>query len=118
MDDLSAPDKDTAVRIAQEVDFEHRLVAGYVHERAGVMLLSLYSVEEVFTLLNTACPQIDLGELERWLRTVINDTGLADRVRDIAALNESMQQILARVRDAIGLRLVQCRQALAAQIGC
>ena len=115
MDDLHAPDRDTAARIVREVDFEHRLAGGYVHERAGVMMLSLYSVEEVFALLCSACPQIDIGQLERWLRTTIGDSELADRVRDIAAQDESRQDLLSRVRDAIGLRLVQCRQALATE---
>ncbi|MCX8044702.1 MAG: hypothetical protein N3B18_11350 [Desulfobacterota bacterium] len=113
MDDLPALEKDAAERIVREVDFQHRLIAGYVHERAGMMQLALYSLEEVFALLNTAFPQINLGELERWIRTVIGDTALADRVRETVALSENRHQSISRIRDLVGLRLVQCRKACA-----
>jgi len=114
MDDLPAPSKDIAARILQEVDFEHRLAGGYLHEHAGVMMFWLYSVEEVFTLLNSPCPQINLGDLERWLREVIKDKDLADHIQWLTTQHPTLQKRLMAIRNALGLRLIQCRQICAA----
>lgn len=113
MDDFPALEKNEAARIIREVDFEHRLLTGYVHERAGMMQLALYSLEEVFALLNTSSPHIDLLQLEHWIRRVIGDNALADRIREIGVQSKSRYQSLSCIRDLVGMRLIQCRHVLA-----
>ncbi len=107
---MSRPSSELIARIQREVDFNDRLVASTIHERAGVKVISLYSLHELFMLLhNNPYPHIDLQRLERWLRTVIQDEELADRIKTIACQVENDFAKLHRVRDLVGMRLMQCR---------
>jgi hypothetical protein len=114
MHELNVPVKDIALRILQEVDFDHRLVGGSLHQRAGTATVSLYSLEDVFVLLNAPCPRLDMQELAAWIRTCLLDDELADRIQAISARQGSDQEKFNQVRDFVGLRLVQCRQVAGA----
>jgi len=109
MEHLTALSADLAARIVREVSFGDRLIGGSLHSRAGIMAVSLYSLADVFALLNTDYPQIDVPQLAAWIRTAIHDQELADKIEGAAAAGASAQAILARIRDLIGLRLIQCR---------
>ena len=97
--------------MAREVEYTERLTGGALHQRAGVMTVSFFSLEDVFTLLNAPYPQIDADELEAWVRTVMNDKELADRIKEADAQDGSDRDRMLRMRDLVGWRLIQCRQA-------
>lgn len=111
MEDLSTPSRELALSIEREVGLEERLTAGCLHPRSGVKVVDLYSVKEVFALLGEPFPQVDLSELEGWVRTVIGDAELAARIRFFSLRPGTAQERLLNIRDLLGLRLIQCRQA-------
>ena len=80
METLTTPTRELALRILDEVGFEDRITGSSLHVRAGVRTLSLYSLEDTFRLLKEPHPYIDLDQLEGWIRTVIKDEELADKV--------------------------------------
>ena len=110
MENLLAPSPELASRILNEVSFEDRLTASILHVRAGVRTLSLYSLEEVFSLLKEPYPQIDLDRLEEWLRIVIRDSELADKINEVIVKKSAKRDALPLIRDLVGLRLIQCKQ--------
>jgi hypothetical protein len=110
MEQLATPSNELISRILQEVDFTDRLSGGLLHQRAGVTIMALYSFAEVCALLNKPYPQIDVQQLEQWIRTVIKDTELADRINAVHSQQGSDRDKLLSLRDLLGLRLMQCRK--------
>ena len=111
MEKLTTPSRDVALQLFEEVNFEDRLIGSILHLRAGVRIVSLYSLEEVFLMLKEPYPQIDPTQLEIWIRTVIQDGELADRIKTVSREEVENQNILHAIRDLIGWRLIQCKQA-------
>jgi len=109
MDKFSEPSREFVSLISREVDFKDRLIGSNLHERAGVKTISLYSLHELYMLLNKPYPQIDLHKMERWLRIVIRDEELAARIKTVMEQPGSDLEKLLHMRDLIGLRLIQCR---------
>jgi hypothetical protein len=109
VDKLSEPSHELVLLISREVDFKDRLIGSNLHERAGVKTISLYSLHELYMLLSTPCPQIDLHKMESWIRTVIRDEELAARIKTFMEQPGSDLEKLLHMRDLIGLRLIQCR---------
>jgi hypothetical protein len=110
MEKLTAPSRDVAVQLLDEVNFEDRLIGSILHTRAGIRIVSLYSLEEVFLLLKEPYPQIDLAQLEHWIRTIIHDGELADRIKTVIQQEAGNQDTLLTIRDLVGWRLIQCKQ--------
>lgn len=110
MDTFTAPSRELASRVLGEVDFEDRFIGGSLHLRGGVRKFSLYSLEEIFMLLREPYPQVDLDRLENWVRTVIHDRELADRMKAVTGQKATEQDALPLIRDLVGLRLIQCKQ--------
>jgi len=115
MGNLSAPSPALIERIEKAVDYENRLIGGSLHLRAGVMVVSLYRLEEVFMLLHKPHPRIDLHKLHAWISTVIEDEELARGIKQITAGDESDVLKMLAVRDMIGMRILQCRQSARGQ---
>lgn len=111
MENLTAPSRDVALQLLEEVNFENRLIGSLLHLRAGVRIVSLYSLEEVFLLLKEPYPQIDLAQLENWIRTVIHDGELADSIRTVIREEAGTHDTVHAIRDLVGWRLIQCKQA-------
>ena len=109
MENLSTPSKKVISQILQEVGFKDRIIGYSVNFRSGPDRLSLYSLEEVFALLNVPHPQIDFNQLVIWVRDVIQDKELADRIKTVIAHKASNRDKLLRIRDLIGWRLIQCK---------
>ena len=107
---LLTPSPALITRILKEVDFENRFIGGSLHLRAGVRVVSLYRLEEVFMLLNKPYPQIDLHKLHVWISTVIQDEELAHGVKQVIAGDESESHKMLAARDMIGMRILKCRQ--------
>ncbi|MEI6125088.1 MAG: hypothetical protein WCQ99_00905, partial [Pseudomonadota bacterium] len=57
-------------------------------------------------------PLIDIDQLEAWIRKVMKDQELGDRIHEAAAGQSCMQNKINCIRDLMGLRLLQCRQTL------
>ena len=112
MKNLSMPTKKVISRVLQEVDFEDRLVAHSLHVRAGIKCLSLYSLDEVFALLNAPHPQIDFNRLTVWIRDVIQDEELAERIQTTIAQEANDHDKIIQTRNLVGLRLDQCKRAV------
>jgi len=110
MGNLLTPSPALITRILKEVDFENRFIGGSLHLRAGVRVVSLYRLEEVFMLLNKPYPQIDLSKLHVWISTVIQDEELAHGVKQVIAGDGSERHKMLAARDMIGMRILQCRQ--------
>jgi hypothetical protein len=110
MEKLTAPSRDVALQLLDEVNFEDRLTGSILHMRAGVRIVSLYSLEEIFLLLKEPYPQIDLAQLENWVRTIIHDGELADRIKTVIQQEAGDQDTLHAIRDLVGWRLIQCKQ--------
>jgi len=111
METLSTPSSALISRIVKEVDFEDRFVSGFLHVRAGVKVVSLYRLEEVFMLLGKPYPQIDLNKLQVWISTVIKDKELAHEINQIIVGDERELNKILAARDMIGKRIVQCKQS-------
>jgi hypothetical protein len=109
MDKLSVPSHELVSRISREVDFNDRLIGSNLHERAGVKTIPLYSLHELYMLLNRSYPQIDVHKMESWIRTVIKDEEMAAQINMIREQSGSNLEKLLLMRDLIGLRLSQCR---------
>ena len=110
METLATPSRELALRVLGEVGFEDRITGSSLHVRAGVRTLSLYSLEDIFRLLKEPHPYIDLDQLEGWIRTVIKDSELADKVKTVIAQKSNEQDTLPLIRDLMGFRLIQCKQ--------
>jgi hypothetical protein len=110
MEMLKAPSRELAVRVLDEVGFEDRITGSSLHVRAGVRILSLYSLEDIFRLLKEPHPHIDLDQLENWIRTVIKDRELSDQIKEVLAQKSNQQEIIPLIKDLVGWRLIQCKQ--------
>jgi hypothetical protein len=109
MEKLSAPSPELVSLISREVDFKDRLIGSNLHERAGVKTIPLYSLHELYMLLNKPYPQIDLRKIESWIRLVIRDEELAAKIKMLIEQPGLDLDKLLQTRDLIGLRLTQCR---------
>jgi hypothetical protein len=110
MGKLKDPSKDLATRILTEVDFEGRLNGFRLRERAGPVPVTLYSFEEVVSLLNDPHPRLDFNELEGWVRRTMGDTELADRIAETIRIGRSDQERALHIRKLMEERLNQCRK--------
>ncbi|UCE47333.1 MAG: hypothetical protein JSW47_17240 [Phycisphaerales bacterium] len=111
MQRLSEPDQSLVSRVINEVSFEERLIGYRMRERAGALMTSLYSFEEVVHLLNDKFPRLSFQRLEEWLRTVIRDEELAAQIADAVEQEGNDRDRTVRVRMLMGERLCQCKKA-------
>ncbi|MGE5482541.1 MAG: hypothetical protein ACM3VX_06500 [Bacteroidota bacterium] len=112
---LSTPSRELAQRILTEVGFEHRMVGARVREHAGPMSQTMYSFAEIHGLLTDRDPRMDFVRLEEWIRTVMGDVELADRVAEAIKVGTCGADQAWRIRDLMGERLAQCREIIAAE---
>ena len=106
MKPLPNPSKDLADRILSEVGFEERFTAYRLRERTGATPLTLYCFEEIFILLNDPYPLVDFQLLEKWIRGVMGDVPLADRIQDIIAGETGDHEKTGQIRALMAERLL------------
>ncbi len=111
---LSAPDPDLVGRVTSKVGFDQRLVGYRIRRRAGALVKPLYSFEEVVHLLDDSRPYLSVEDLVKWVRSVIRDEELADRMAEAAGGESSDYERLLRVKALMGERLCQCKKAVGA----
>jgi hypothetical protein len=107
---LSKPSGELAKRILTEVEFDDRIEGFRLRERAGIMPTTMYSFAEVVGFLSDEFPRMDFDELALWLREVIKDHELSEKIRDEIQSEISDQEKAPRIRDLMGIRLVQSKK--------
>jgi hypothetical protein len=61
---------------------------------------------EVFGLLNDPYPRVDFVSLEEWIRKVMQDTALADKVKEVVEEDISGHEKTVLTRDLMAERLL------------
>jgi hypothetical protein len=112
MGKLQEPSKNLAKRILTEVDFEDRLSGFNLRERAGAFPVTMYSFEEVVSLLNDPHPRLDFNELEGWVRKTMKDGELADQIADAINKGHSDQERTHFIKNLMEERLNQCKKVV------
>jgi hypothetical protein len=112
MGKLRDPPHELALRILGEVIFEDRLVGFSLHERTGPNPVTMYSFEEVVSLLNDPHPRLDFSELETWIREIMGDEELAEQIADSIRKGKSDQNISLRIKKLMEERLDQCKRSI------
>jgi hypothetical protein len=107
---LSKPSRELAKRILSEVDFEERIEGFRLRERAGIIPTTMYSFVEVVGFLSDEFPRMDFIELALWLEEVIKDHELSEKIREEAQSEVSDREKTLRIRDLMGIRLVQSKK--------
>jgi len=108
MGKLRFPSNDLSKRILTEVGFEDRLEGFSLHERIGPNAVTMYSFEEVVSLLNDPHPRLDFKQLEEWIRSVMGDTDLAKHIAQAIKEGNNDQERTFSIRDLMEERLSQC----------
>jgi len=109
MGKLRVPSDDLRKRILNEVGFEDRLEGFNLHERTGPNPVTMYSFEEVVSLLNNRHPRLDFNELEKWVRETMGDTELAEQIAVTIKQGNNDRERTYSIRDLMEERLNQCR---------
>lgn len=111
MAEFSEPNVDLVSRVIGKVGFKHRFVGYRLRKRAGPTAITAYRFEEAAGLLNDEFPQVNLRRLEEWIRTVIRDEELADRISEAIEEETCDRDRMLRVRMLMCERLRQCKSA-------
>jgi len=106
---LRIPSNDLTSRILTEVGFEDRLEGFRLRERSGPVPVILYRFEEVVSFLNDPHPRLDFRELEGWIRRVMGDAELAEKIAGAIQKGNNDQDRTYLIRDLMEERLNQCR---------
>jgi hypothetical protein len=114
---LSEPNQTLAARILQDVTYDQRLVGYRCRARWGQMRAHVYSLKELARLLKDKHPIISLRDLEDWVRTVMGDAELADRIAETVAAEPTDRERLQRLGVLLDQRLAQSQQIAARYSG-
>jgi hypothetical protein len=107
---LREPSQPLAMKVLTEVDFEHRLNGFILRQRAGAVPVTMYSFEEVVSLLHDHHSRLDFKQLEEWIRSVMSDTELAKHIAQAIRKGNNDQERAASIRNLMEERLNQCRR--------
>ena len=106
---LKKPSRKLAQKLLSEVSFEDRFVGYRMRQRAGSVAVTCYSFEQVVHLLRDQLPMIDLTGLERWVRQVLCDECLADKIGIARDQGQNNYQRTLLIRELAEERLRQCK---------
>jgi len=112
MGKLLEPSKKLASTILTEVGFDDRIIGYRLRERTGPLAITLYSFEEVVGLLRDPLPRIDFNQLEGWIREVMGDRELSEKIEEIIEEDSSEQERLWRIRDLMEERILQSQKVV------
>ena len=110
MKPIHPPTTDLAKRILADVAFPDRLIGHKMRRRMGPVPVSLYSFEEVVRFLSEDIPQMDLEDLQAWVRDKIGDEDLAKAIGEIRRREMSDAEKLLTVKGLMAARLGQSRR--------
>ncbi len=108
MGKLNGPSKGLIKRILAEVAFEDRLEGYRLRERSGPFPVLMYRFEEVVSFLNDSHPRLDFKKLEGWVRRIMGDAELAERITTAIKKGNSDQERMHLIRNWMKERLNQC----------
>ena len=111
MNQIAQPNKELVLKVLGQVGFEDRLVGYRVGERSGTVRISLYSFQEIVDFLRNSLPQLDFKNLERWIRIVVGDEELGERISSAVEAEENDHDRTQRIRTLMEERLAQCKNA-------
>ncbi len=109
MGKLKAPSNGLIKRILAEVDFEDRMEGYRLRERSGPLPVLMYRFEEVVSFLNDSHPRLDFKKLEEWVRRIMDDPELAEKIDGAIKKGNSDLERTCLIRDWMEERLTQCR---------
>jgi hypothetical protein len=110
MTKLGNPSRELAIRVLTAVDFEHRLDGYCLRERAGVVPVTMFSFEEVVSLLNDPYPRVAFDELEKWVREAMDDKELAECIAEAIRIGRSDGDRSLHIEKLMAERLNQCKK--------
>jgi len=110
MKSFSEPSEDLARQALREVDFDNRLIGYWHRERQGAMPITMYSFEEVLAFFSDSFPEIDFAKLEIWVRDVIGDQELADRINEASNLDLAPVPKGNTIAELMFARLIQYKR--------
>src|SRR5512143_3366547 len=111
---LMAPNKELARRLLQTVPYRERFPAGRLLPPLGIIPGHVRSLEEVHLLLTPdvrSLPGLNLAALAKWVGQTLGDVAFAGWIRKAARDAESYAEGCLKVRELIGYRLDQAREA-------
>ncbi len=110
MKKLSEPSKALGGRILKKVSFEDRFIGYRLSERHGATRTTSYSFQEVVNLLKDQMPRVDFDALEGWVRRVMEDEELAERLSTAVEEEKNDHDRVVSIRDLMEERLAQCKR--------
>ena len=110
MGKLQDPSRELAMRILTEVSFDDRLNGFSLRERAGAVPITMYSFEEVVSLLNDPHPRLDFNELEEWTKRTMGDEELARQIAEVVRNQRNDLERLFHIKQLMEERLDQCKK--------
>jgi hypothetical protein len=108
MSKLSPPSPGLKGRITGRVGFERRLTGRIVHLLAGEKVIDLYSFRDALHFMQNPIRGVDHSALVTWIRDVIGDPELADRMQHEAERSQSRLDRSLRLWDLMRERFEQC----------
>jgi len=108
MDKLSTISDDLRRRILSKVSFEYRFIGGKLRRHGGIKRVTSYSFNEVVSLLNDELPMIHFSALEKWVKEVIKDRDLAERIAEAINQQKRYLDTLKIIKGLMEKRLSQC----------
>ena len=107
---MQQPTRELSRRVLTKVDFENRFIGSKLRERSGPQMVTSYSFKEVVQLLQDRLPGVNLEHLQNWVRNVMGDDELADKILEISKAKATYVQQVGKIRNLMEKRLEQCRQ--------
>ncbi len=110
MKTLKEPSGKLSVRVLSKVAFEDRFIGYRLGERHGAGRTTCYSFQEIVNLLKDRMPRVDFDALQKWVKKVMGDAELAERI--VTAVEEEGYDYARtlRIRNLMQERLAQCRK--------
>lgn len=107
---LSEPSEELRARVLGRVGFADRFAVAIVHEHTGPMPMTAYGFEQLANLLKVPGARPHFGELQRWVREVVEDEELAGRIAEAMEQGDSDLARAGPIRDLMQERLRQCQE--------
>jgi hypothetical protein len=110
MKKLSDPSRELSIRILRKVTFENRFIGYRLSERHGASRITSYSFQEVVSLLKDQMPRVDFLALQEWVRKVMGDEELAERISAAVKEETNDHDRAVSARNLMEERLAQCER--------
>ena len=110
MKKLSEPSRELSDRVLKKVPFENRFIGYRLSERHGASRITSYSFQEVVNLMKDQMPRVDFLALQEWVRKVMGDEELAERMATAVKEEANDHDRAVSARNLMEERLMQCER--------